>query len=362
MKIFKKIDWYIIRGFLVTFFFSLTLLMAISVVFDISEKLDDFLESNPSTSEIIFDYYVNFIISYGVLFSPLIIFVALIFFTSRMAQRTEVVAILSSGVSFNRYLRPFLIAATILAGGALYVNHFVNPHANKQRLDFEAVYYRNPYKYTESDIHIKMKDDLIVYMKSIDVQKKSATQFSLEKWNQDTLVSKLDARTAKWDTVSNMWSLKNYTHRIFQKDREDFTVGRQLDTVLNSVDISSLGRRIEYVSSMDYYQLDAFIEEEKAKGSTRVPFYLIEKHQRTSYPFATYVLTLIGVSLASRKLRGGIGVQLALGFAIVLIYVFAMKVTTVSATNAGLSPLLAVWIPNIIFLGLALYLYKKAPK
>ena len=358
---FKKIDWYIIKGFLVTFFFAITLLMTISVVFDVSEKLDDFLRTNPTFREIALDYYLNFILSYSVLFSPLIIFVALIFFTSKMAQRTEVVAILSSGVSFNRYLRPYFIAASFLAFGALYVNHFVIPKANAIRLQFEEEYYRNPYEDKNEDIHVEVEKDRIVYFKTIDVPGKSGRHFAIEQWKDDQLVAKLSAKRIKWDDKKELWTLKNYTHRKFTPSGETFTTGSSLDTLMN-IGFSDFGKRISFVSSMNYFELDEFIEKERDKGSTKIPFYLIEKHQRSSYPFATYVLTLIGVSIASRKIRGGIGIHLALGFLVVLTYIFAMKVTTVSATNAGLSPLVAVWIPNVIFSILAIYLYKTAPK
>ncbi|MFT4659753.1 MAG: lipopolysaccharide export system permease protein [Patiriisocius sp.] len=358
---FKKIDWYIIKGFLVTFFFAISLLMTISVVFDISEKLDDFLRSNPSFKEIALDYYLNFVLAYSILFSPLIIFVALIFFTSKMAQRTEVVAILSSGVSFNRYLRPYFIAASILAFGALYVNHFVIPKANAVRLNFEEKYYRNPYSIKDKDIHFEIEEDRIVYFKTINLQNASASNFSIEQWKDEKLISKLSAKRVKWDSTNGVWNLTNYTHRNFLNGHETLEYGNKLDTNLN-IGLSDFGKRIEFVSSMNYYALNEFIEKERKMGSSKISFYLIEKYQRTSYPFATYVLTLIGVSLASRKVRGGIGMHLALGFLVVLTYIFAMKVTTVSATNAGLSPFIAVWIPNVLFSILAIYLYIKSPK
>jgi len=334
--------------------------MTVSMVFDVSEKVDDFLRTKPTMRQILLDYYLNFFLYYGNLFSPLIIFIALILFTSRMAQRSEIVAIFSGGVSFNRLLRPFFIAATFLAGMALLLNHFIIPHANKTRLDFEEQYTRKQQVIEEKNLHLEVVPGCIVFFQSIDLRMNTGMRMSLESWTEDkVLKEKLMCQRAVLDTSSGKWTLYDYSIRKNIGDHERIVRGAQIDTIL-PFEMKDFSRRANYVSSMDYFELDDFIAQERARGSDRIPFYMVEKHQRTSYPFATYVLTLIGVSVSSRKVRGGVGVQIALGFLIILLYIFAMKVSTVSATNAGLDPFLATWLPNILFSFLAAYLYIKA--
>ena len=355
-----KLDRYIAFRFIGTFFFILALLMTISIVFDISEKVDDFIRTQPTIKEVLLDYYLNFIMYYGNLFSPLIIFIALIIFTSRMAQRSEIVAILSGGVSFNRLLRPFLLSATILAGMALMLNHFIVPHANKDRLEFEEKFIRFHQIIEAKNLHLEVAPGHIVYFHSIDMRTNTGLRLSMETWNQDKkLTQKLLSQRAVQDTSSGRWVIYDYVIRKNIGGKEQIIRGTQKDTILDFT-LNDFGRRSNYVSSMDYYELDEFIAQETARGSDKIPFYEVEKHQRTSYPFATYVLTIIGVSVSSRKVRGGIGVQIAMGFLIILLYIFAMKVSTVSATNAGLDPLISTWLPNMVFSVLAVYLYMKA--
>lgn len=362
MNIMKTLDRYIAFRFIGTFAFILVLLMTVSIVFDFSEKVDDFMRTNPSVQQIIFDYYLNFFLYYGNLFSPLIIFIALILFTSRMAQRTEIVAILAGGVSFDRLLRPFLLAASFLAVAALLLNHFIIPHANRTRLEFEERYSRKQRIVEEKDLHLEVEPGVIAYFQSIDLSSNTGIRMSLEHWDENNrLTKKLLSKRAVQDTSSNRWVIYDYILRTNIGTHEKIRRGAQLDTVL-TFGIEDFARRSNFVSSMDYFQLDQYIEQERARGSDKIPFYLVEKHQRTSYPFATYVLTIIGVSVSSRKVRGGVGIQIAMGFLIILLYIFAMKVSTVSATNAGLNPLLATWLPNIIFSGLALYLYIRAKR
>ena len=357
----KKLDRYIIYRFIQTFFFIIALLMTISVVFDISEKLDDFLEKQPTIGQVIFDYYLNFVLYYGNLFSPLIIFLSLIYFTSRMAQRTEIVAMMSGGVSFNRFLRPFLIAATILAGTALVLNHLIIPRANKTRLAFEEKFYKSRNVNTNQDLHREVSPGKIVYFKSVDLGNREGRQLALEQWEDGKLTDKIMAIKATQDAETKKWKMENYVIRSFGDGEEKVRQGLELDTLLG-FDMKEFIKSVVFVSSMDYFELEQYLEKARLSGTDKMPYYLVEKHQRTSYPFATYVLTIIGVSVASRKVRGGIGVQIAIGVLVTLLYVFAMKVTTVSATNAGLDPLLATWLPNIIFAFLAFILYRKARK
>jgi len=336
-------------------------IMLIAVIFDVSERVDDFIKYGSPLKGIILEYYLNFILYYGNLFSALLIFIAVIWFTAKMASRTEIVAILSSGVSFTRMLRPYFIAATILAGGSLVLNHWLIPQANKVRINFENEWLKRPYRLRDKDIHKQIKPGEFIYFESFNNIKNMGYKFSIEQWNEEQLDWKLMADFVRFDTLTQKWSVENYFIRDFRSGEEILQQGKKLDTTLNFVP-SDLAFRNSIIETMNWNEISEFIEEEKLKGSDRVVFYEIEKHQRTSYPMAAYVLTLIGVSISSRKVRGGIGLHLAVGLAIAVTYILAMKVTTVYATNAGLDPFIAVWIPNFLYLLFGLYIYRMAPK
>ena len=356
-----RIDKYIITKFLGTFFFILALIMTISVVFDISEKLDDFLKINPSIKEVVMDYYLNFVLHYGILLSSLIIFIALIWFTSRMAQRSEIIAILTSGVSFNRLLLSFIMAAFILVSISLILTHYLVPNANKNRYNFERTYIDGPYRINEQDLHAEIEPGIIAYFKRIDYQNNWGSKFSIEHWNDGLLTQRLISNYARFDTVNNRWKLENYFIRTFDGENEKLKYGTKLDTVLE-LRFSDFGVSRHIIHTMTTPELNQFIVKEKLKGSDRIPFYQIEKYQRTSFPLATFILTLIGVVVASRKVRGGYGINIVKGILIAVLYIFAMKMSTVAATNVDFNPLLAVWTPNLIFSIIAIYLYIKAPK
>lgn len=358
----KILDLYIIKKFLGTFIFIIVLLMSIAVIFDVSEKIDDFLDSKASVTGIIFHYYKNFIIHYGNLFSAFIIFISVIWFTSKLASNTEIVAILSSGVSFNRLLWPYFIGATILASSSLYLNHFVLPHANRQKLNFEEQFIFTPLHFRQKNYHREISPGVIASFHSFNIFKNEAHLFSVEKWDDLELKEKIFSEKAIWDSVKSTWTLKNFFIRKFENNKEFLEQGGTKDTSFYTFNPADFSVRSELASTMDYFELNAYIDREIASGSNNIPQLMIEKHQRTSYPFATYILTLIGVSVASRKLRGGLGLHLALGIVLVMVYIFFMKISTVAATNAGLMPLLAVWLPNLLFLLIAFWIYRKAPK
>ena len=337
------------------------IIMSIAVVFDISEKIDDFIAKGPTLKQIAFDYYVNFVLHFANLFSSLLIFLSVIFFTAKMAHNTEIVAILSSGVSFKRMLRPYFIGATILASISFCMNHWVIPHANKTRLDFENTYIRNKVYYSDKDTHKLIGDGQSVYFYQFRNLKGRGYKFTWEHWENNTLTDKFYASSIDWDSTTGSWKLKNYVWRHIDSLEETLVTGDILDTTFN-LHPSDFTQRLENVQAMDKDELDQFIAEETAEGSTYVPFHQIEKHQRSSYPFSTYILVLMGVSIASRKVRGGIGLHIASGIAICAAYILCMKASSVFATNSGLDPLVAVWIPNIIFSLGALYLFNRAPK
>ena len=356
-----KIDWYIIKKFLGTFFYSITLILLIVIVFDISEKIDDFIEKEAPLNAIIFEYYLNFIPYFGNLFSPLFTFIAVIFFTSKMANNTEIISILSSGVSFQRILLPFIISSTIIGCLSFTLGNFIIPPANEVRLEFENTYIKNPYRNRDKNIHIQISPGNFVYMESYNSTKNIGYKFSMEKFIQGELKQKLFSNYIEWDSTKGKWNIHHYFIRTFNDMQETIVEGRQLDTLIN-LHPNDFNTRLSTVETMNFFELNNYIAQERMKGSKNLVFHLIEKHKRIAYPFATIILTLIAVAFASKKVRGGIGLHLGLGLLISFSYILFMQVSTTFATNGDLPPLIAVWIPNLIYVGLAAYLLKKAPK
>lgn len=359
--ILTKIDRYIIRKFLGTFVFILFILMSISIVFDLAEKINDFLGAGAPWDAIIFDYYVNFFLYYSVQFCYLINFISVIFFTSKLANNTEIVPILSSGVSFNRFLRPYFISSFIIAITALVMYNYVLPIANQKRVDFENHYHKD--FSSKANGRIQVSEHEIVYFRTWDAYNAYISQFSLENWhgNMDSLNYIFRAEKAVGDSLSNDWSFSFYEIRYFGYPHDEVITGIKTDTTMN-FSISDLVFKSNIIECMNNRELNAFIEKERRHGSDKIPIYLIEKHKRMASPFAIFILTLIGVSVSSRKARGGLGVNIALGLSVAVLYIFAMQMTTVAAIKVGFTPGLAVWLPNIIFSVVAFILYKKAPK
>lgn len=357
----RILDRYILRKFLGTYFLMLGIIMLVAVVFDASEKTEDFAEMTATWREIVFDYYLNFIVYYGNLFSGLFIFLAVLLFTSRLAHRSEFIAMLSSGVSFPRVLRPYFIGATVLCVLSLIINHLVLPAANKVRLAFEEAHIRAVFFVDDHHLHREIQPGVIAYCESYGAKEKTLYRFSLEQWKDGSLVRKLNAERAVYDTLNGSWNLVEWNARSIGAEHETISRGLAMDTVI-PLKPSDLGQRWETAMAMTTPELDDYIAAKRAQGDGKVASYLIEKHQRTSYPFASYVFVLIGVAVASRKVRGGTGLHLALGVMLVLIYVFAIKITTVGATNAGLNPFIAVWAPNVLFGLIGIWIYRKAPK
>lgn len=357
----KKIDIYILKKFLGTFFYSIFLIILIIIVFDISEKLDDFIKKDAPIKEIVFSYYFNFIPYFANMFSPLFTFIAVIFFTSKMASDTEIVAILSSGVSFKRMLRPYFIAAALLAIISLALSNYIIPHANTKRLAFEEVYIRNPFRNQDVHIHRQISPGVFIYMERYDNAENFGSKFSLEKFKDGKLYYKLLSEGIKWDSLTNKWQITGYFIRTINDMKEETKTGARLDTAFNFTP-KDFGRRTNTIETMNFAQLDKFIKDEKMKGSGNIEIYQIEKHKRIAFPFATFILTIIGVSLASRKVRGGIGLHIGLGLLISFSFILFMQVSTTFATSGAVAPYIAVWIPNVLFGLLGLYLLKQAPK
>jgi len=357
----KTLDKYIIRKFLGTFFLSLALIIVIAVVFDVSEKIDDFLERHAPFGAIVFKYYLNFIPYFANLFAPLFVFISVIFFTSKMAANTEIVAILNSGVSFRRLLYPYFISAATIAIISFYFNGWVIPHSNNIRLAFENVYIRNPVEIKDRNIHRQISPGVYIYMESYNALDNMGFRFSMEKIQNGKRTYFLNSDRITWDSLAGKWHIDNYYVRTINGFHEHLTGGMRLDTAL-SFSPADFKQRPNIVEAMDTPALNRFIEEEKMMGSGNINTFLLEKYRRVAVPVATFILTLIGVSLSSRKIRGGIGMQLGIGITLSFAYILFMQISTTFATSGSVAPLIAIWIPNFIFAIISLFLLRIAPK
>jgi lipopolysaccharide export system permease protein len=338
----------------------LAIIMMFSIVFDVSEKLGDFISNKAPLNEIIFDYYLNFIILYGNMFTSMIVFISVIWFTTKMAKDTEIIPIWFSGKPIYRYLRPYFISATVLMLFSLFINHFIVPNANKARLDFEEKYYRDVM--VVDDYHAEYPGNQSVFFSNYNDRDKRINDFTFQQWTSDDKPSCfIKSRYALNKPGSSMWQLSDLYIKNFYKDRIEIRHLKTLDTSFNFT-ISEMAHRESAAATMSFNELKSFIKREKTKGSSMVPMYEIELHQRTSYPFAAYILTLIGVSVASTKRRGGVGVNIAIGLGIVFIYIFAMKMLTVAALNLGFPSLISVWIPNAFFALTGVILFRSSQK
>lgn len=357
----KILDWYIIRKFIGTYFYAIILIVGIAVIFDLAEKIDDFMEKDAPLNEIIFRYYLNFIPYFANLFSSLFVFIAVIFFTSKMAYNTEIIAILSSGVSFKRMLFPYFVSATIIAIFSFILTSFIIPPANAVRIDFENKYVKKPYVNTDRNIHRQVRPGIFVFMRSFNSYNNTAYNLSIEKFEGNRLVSKLLAENARWDSIKAKWTINRYYIRNYTDQGEEIIRGETIDSTIYLTP-EDFNRRLKMVETMNLFQLNDFIEEQKLQGADTIEFLIIEKHSRYAYPFSVFILTLIGVSLSSRKVRGGIGFHIGLGLALSFSYILFMRFSTMFAVGGHLPPELSVWIPNILYAAIAIGLYRLAPK
>lgn|SRR6185312_852344 len=358
----KKLDIYILRKFLGTFLYSISLISILIIVFDVAEKLDDFLTKHAPVKAIVVDYYCNFVPYIVNLFSPLFTFISVVFFTSRLAARSEIVAILSSGVSFRRLLYPYMIGASLIAGLSLYFNHVIIPDANKARLRFEDTYIRMPYNNTSVNIHKQISPGVFIYMEHYNTFQNTGDKFSMEYVKGQQLKYKLLSDYIAWDSVKSRWRIFNYYIRTFDADgSEKLSSGVEKDTIFN-LKPSDFKEQLIDVQAMNYKELNKYIDQERMVGSTNILYYEVEKYQRTAFPFATFILTLIGISLSSRKVRGGTGLHLGLGLLIAFSFILFMQVSTTFAEGGIISPAISVWIPNFIYGILAIFMVRIAPK
>ena len=357
----KILDTYISKKFLTTFFLALTLIILVSVVFDITEKMDDFIERHAPLKEIVFDYYLNFMPNFANLFTPLFVFISVIFFTGKMAMQTEIIAILNSGVSFRRLMMPYLLCATLIASLNFYFNGWVIPHANKTRLEFENKYINHPAQFKDRNFHRQVNPGVFIYIESFNTSTNVGSHFSIEKINNGKRYYFLTSDQVVWDSVKQNWRIDNYFVRTMDGLKENISNGSRLDTVL-PITPKDFKRRDDVVDAMDSPTLNAFIREQQLQGSGKINTYLNEKHRRIAGPMATFILMIIGLSLSSRKVRGGIGLQIGIGMLLSFTYILFMQITKVFSESSLIPPIAAMWIPNIIFLGVALLLVRQAPK
>ena len=359
----KLIDVYIIRKFLGTFFFCLVLILTIAVVFDFAEKIDNFMEKEAPVKAIIFDYYFNFIPYFATLFAPLFVFISVIFFTSKMAVNTEIIAILNSGMSFKRMMWPYFLSALVIAIFAFVLTNFIIPQSNLIRMDFEDKYYRSSArKVIVENIHRMVYKNIYVYIGSYNPLSERGQNFTIEQFNDSNkLISRLESSSVRYDTTLKKWTALNYYLRKITDTGDSITKGSSIDTTL-TIKPGDLSRDPGFVGTMTYRELNDYIDLLRLQGSDELKLFLIEKHRRFANPFAVFILTLIGVSLSSRKIRGGIGMNIGIGLTLSFSYILFLQFASQFSLKGSLGPMLAMWIPNILYSIIALVLYKMAPK
>ena len=360
----KILDKYILKKYLSSVALVLILLLPIAIAIDVSEKVDKFLRhADLSVGEIISDYYVNFVIIFGNTFLPLALFIAVIFFTSKLASNTEIIAIHSAKISFTRFLRPYFIGATIITVFALLMNHFIVPRSNKIYEKFNRTYLKKK-KLNEdnlTNINLQLGPNDYIFLKSYRIAVDRGYNFSYEKFEGNKLVYKLFSDNIKWNKRDSTFTLTNYRKRFILKEKDSIKYGSKLDTTFsfNPKDLIN----VDYLAKeMTSFKLNDFIEQSKERGVKNLNSYLVEYHKRTSLPISSYILTFIAVALASKKRRGGMGINLAIGISLMFVYVFFLKIAEVLGAGADTNSFIMVWSPNIIFGALAIYLYLKNAK
>lgn len=359
----KKLDGYIIRKFIGTYIYSIVLIISISIVFDVNENLAKFTTYHAPLRAIVFDYYANFVPYFANLFSPLFVFIAVIFFTSKLAGNSEIIAMLACGMSFKRLLRPYMISAAMISILNFYLGAYVIPQGTVVRHNFESQYKNSKKNTTASNVQLQVDKGVIAYISQYDDKHKTGYGFSLDKFENKKLISHMTANVIKYDTISDSryhWKAINYKIRTLKGMRENITSGMEIDTIIimEPMDlVFSKGQQETFTSP----ELKRYISKQKDRGSSNVVQYEVEYHKRIATSFASFILTVIGLSLSSRKRKGGMGLYLGIGMALSFSYILLQTVCATFAINANTPPMLAAWIPNILYTFIAYYCYKKAP-
>lgn len=357
----KLLDWYIIRRFLVTFIFALGLFSLIAIFIDISEKIDDFIKKKPPLQAIIFDYYIYFLPWFFGMFGPIFVFLSCIFFNSKLAQNTEIIAMLNSGMNYRRFLRPYFIATTFLAFIFIILNTWVIPISDKHRYAFEEEWIRDR-KVTETEnIRVQIEPGTMLHISSFNYLDSVGFNLSMEHFENNKITQRIFATRLIWNRAKGMWSLENYQQRIFDGTNEIVYKGAIKDTLL-PIQPSEFIVKTQYISSMTNPELNEYIRKEKIKGSPYISKYYVELYKRTASPFSFFVLTLLAVGVSSRKSRGGTGLHLGIGIFVTFAFLLSMQVFSTFGMTNVMHPAIAVWISNVIFLIVGIYVAYKSPK
>ncbi|WP_375438040.1 LptF/LptG family permease [uncultured Hymenobacter sp.] len=357
----RILDKYILKKFLTAFFFTVVVLVMVICVIDFTEKNDDFLKHSLGVKQIMLEYYVNLFPYYANLLSPITVFIAVVFVTAQLAARTEIVAILASGVSFKRLLVPYMMGSTILAVVTMALTGWVIPYANKTRVDFERKYVKNPYHFKGRNVHIKIGPKSYAYMESYDNVNNVGYKFALETVEGTLLKRRLTAEAITWDSTKRAWRLTPQLVRIIDGPNEKLLTLPTRDTTLNLYpkDFASTYRLSE---TLTLPELNRYIQQKIDRGAADTQIYLSDKYERYAYPYAMFILTIIGVIMSARKSRAGVGGQIALGFVLAFVFIIFVILSRNFAQVGDLNPMLAAWIPSIVFTGIGLVLYRIVPR
>lgn len=358
MRIF---DLYIIKKLLTTFFFSVLIAVIVVCVIDYTEKSDDFIRHDLPLSQIITEYYINFIPFMMSTLSPILVFISVVFITARMASHTEIIAMFASGMSFIRILVPYLIGAVLLGGLIFWLVGWIIPDAAKTKVEFQIKYLHSPYYFDSRDVHFKVNDSTYFYLQSYNNKSKVGYRCTIEKVRDGKLVEKLSTNRMQWNPDKEKWSLASYKRYTFKDGKEEFTTGGVMDTTLNIFPRHFESTR--YLNeTMTLAELDQYIQEQKDRGIGNVALYENEKHERYAYPFAIIVLTIMGVIVAARKSRQGSGVQIAFGFFLAFVFILFVVMSRSVGRAGSIEPMLAAWLPNITFSIIAAIMYFTVPR
>ena len=362
-RLMKRMDWYIIKKFIGTYIYAIILIISIAIVFDVNENLAKFSQYNAPLKAIVFDYYVNFVPFYANLFSPLFVFIAVIFFTSKLAGNSEIISILASGMSFRRLMRPYMISCVLISLVTFYLGAYVIPHGTVIRQNFETMYKNKKRNTSAENVQLQVGPGVIAYIQYYDNRRKSGYGFCLDKFENKKLVSHLSASEIQYDTISDSkfhWHITNWKERRLRGLREQITAGARKDTVImmEPTDlVYSKGQQETFTSP----ELRDYISKQQSRGSGNVVQYEVEYHKRIATSFASFILTIIGASLSSRKRKGGMGLYLGLGLVLSFTYIMLQTVSSTFAINTGFPPVVAAWLPNIVFAVVAYFCYRHAP-
>ena len=359
----KRLDWYIIRKFVGTYIFAILLIISISIVFDFNENMAKFANNHAPWRAIIFDYYANVVPYFANLFSPLFVFIAVIFFTSKLAGNSEIIAMLASGTSFRRLMRPYMLSAALIAGINFYLGAYVIPHGNIIRQNFETLYKNKKKQTSASNVALQVGPGIVASIQQYDNTTKRGYGFALYKFEQKKLVSQMTANVIQYDTISDSryyWKATNYKIRTLKGLREIIKTGAEMDTMImmEPMDlVYSKGQQEQFTSP----ELLRYISKQQERGSTNVVQYEVEYHKRIATSFASFILTVIGASLSARKRKGGMGLSLGIGLALSFAYILLQTVSATFAIQANFPPMLAAWLPNILYVFIAYFCYRQAP-